>query len=271
MQFELSSDQEFFRDTDRPLPHRDRGPVAEIRSLGSSPAGSEPTTGAKAPSWAGCRSWSPRPTAAGPSARRPRRPLSGRPRVRAQRGAGPAPAHQHRRPRALPLDQRRGANELLPAIEGGAGIATWAVTEAPPHDRLGDVALTVRVDGGDLVLDGVKRPVEAGAGPTTSWSPARTGDGPTQVLVADRLPGHHRPPDGRRRPHPALLRGPLRERARAGRRSRGRHRRRRRSGRAPRRRFGSGRSKRCCAAATAPGCSPSAAWPSGRSVATWTA
>ena len=37
-----------------------------------------------------------------------------------------------------------------------------------------------------------------------------------------------------------------------------------------RRRFGSGRSKRCWAA-TAPGCSPSAAWPSGRSVATWTA
>ena len=30
--------------------------------------------------------------------------------------------------------------EILPAIVAGDVVATWAFTEAPPHDRLGDIA-----------------------------------------------------------------------------------------------------------------------------------
>src|SRR5438874_5079220 len=53
-------------------------------------------------------------------------------------------------------------SEILPAIIGGEIVATWATTETPPHDRLGDVTLRAEPDSGDFLLSGVKSPVEAG-------------------------------------------------------------------------------------------------------------
>ena len=52
---------------------------------------------------------------------------------------------------------------VLPAIIAGDVVATWAVAEPAPHDRLGDVTVTATVDGDGFVLSGVKAPVEAGA------------------------------------------------------------------------------------------------------------
>ena len=37
--------------------------------------------------------------------------------------------------------------EFLPAIVAGDVVATWAFTEAPPHDGLGDIALRAEADG----------------------------------------------------------------------------------------------------------------------------
>jgi alkylation response protein AidB-like acyl-CoA dehydrogenase len=62
-------------------------------------------------------------------------------------------------------------------------VAAWAHTEPPPHDQLATVTLEVRVDGGDVVLSGVKRPVESAAEASYLLVTGRTGDGLTQVLV----------------------------------------------------------------------------------------
>jgi alkylation response protein AidB-like acyl-CoA dehydrogenase len=79
--------------------------------------------------------------------------------------------------------------EILPAIVAGDIIATWAFTEAPPHDGLGDVALRAEADGDDYVLSGVKSPVEAGAQADHLLVTATTDAGLTQFLVARDTPG----------------------------------------------------------------------------------
>src|SRR5689334_4551044 len=62
---------------------------------------------------------------------------------------------------------RSGSEEqqagLLQDLVSGAQIATWAHTELPPHDGLGDVTVRAEADGDGFVLSGVKSPVEAGA------------------------------------------------------------------------------------------------------------
>jgi alkylation response protein AidB-like acyl-CoA dehydrogenase len=79
--------------------------------------------------------------------------------------------------------------EILPAIIGGEVVATWASTEPPPHDRLGDVAVRAESDGDDFVITGVKSPVEAGAEADQLLVTAATDAGLTQFLVAADLPG----------------------------------------------------------------------------------
>jgi alkylation response protein AidB-like acyl-CoA dehydrogenase len=79
--------------------------------------------------------------------------------------------------------------ELLPAIVAGEVVATWAYTEAPPHDGLGDVALRAEADGGDFVLTGVKSPVEAGGEADQLLVTAATDAGPAQFLLAPDTPG----------------------------------------------------------------------------------
>ena len=49
--------------------------------------------------------------------------------------------------------------------------------------------MRIEVDGGDLVLDGVKRPVESAAQASHLLVTGRTGDGLTQVLVPADTPG----------------------------------------------------------------------------------
>ena len=73
--------------------------------------------------------------------------------------------------------------DVLAGLLDGSVQAAWCYTEPPPHDRLGDVTLDIRVDGGDVVLSGVKRPVEGAARADVLLVTGRTGDGLTQVLV----------------------------------------------------------------------------------------
>jgi alkylation response protein AidB-like acyl-CoA dehydrogenase len=74
-------------------------------------------------------------------------------------------------------------SELLPALIAGEQVATWAFTELPPHDGLGDLALRADPDGDGYVLTGVKSPVEAGAEADQLLVTATTDAGATQFLV----------------------------------------------------------------------------------------
>ena len=58
-----------------------------------------------------------------------------------------------------------------------------------PHDRLGSIALDIRSDGDEVVLNGVKRPVESAAEADHLLVTGRTGGGLTQVLVPAGTPG----------------------------------------------------------------------------------
>jgi alkylation response protein AidB-like acyl-CoA dehydrogenase len=73
--------------------------------------------------------------------------------------------------------------DVLAGLLSGESIAAWCIGEPRPNDRLGAIGLDIRVDGDDLVLDGVKRPVESGGDADHFLVTGRTGDGLTQVLV----------------------------------------------------------------------------------------
>ena len=72
---------------------------------------------------------------------------------------------------------------LLQDLIAGAQIATWAHTELPPHDGLGDVTTRAEADGDGFVLSGVKSPVEAGAEADQLLVTAATDAGLAQFLV----------------------------------------------------------------------------------------
>jgi alkylation response protein AidB-like acyl-CoA dehydrogenase len=73
--------------------------------------------------------------------------------------------------------------EVLRGVMSGTSIATWCLSEPAPDDRLGTVTLDARVEGDEIVLNGVKRPVESGARADHLLVTGRTGAGLTQVLV----------------------------------------------------------------------------------------
>jgi alkylation response protein AidB-like acyl-CoA dehydrogenase len=78
---------------------------------------------------------------------------------------------------------------VLSDLLTGAAIASWCVAEPAPHDRLGDVTLEIRVDGDDVVVHGAKRPVESAAQAEHFLVTGRTGDGLTQVLLPSDTAG----------------------------------------------------------------------------------
>jgi len=84
---------------------------------------------------------------------------------------------------AAALDSAGGHDEVLAGLLSGTSVASWCMTDAPPHDRLGTVMLEIRIDGDDVVLDGVKRPVESATEAEHFLVTGRTDDGLTQVLV----------------------------------------------------------------------------------------
>ncbi len=79
-----------------------------------------------------------------------------------------------------PDDRHAG---LRAGLLDGTKIASWGYREPRPGDGLGQIALEVRPDGSDLVLNGVKRPVEAAEEASHFVVTGRTGSGLTQVLA----------------------------------------------------------------------------------------
>ncbi|HEX2381146.1 MAG TPA: acyl-CoA dehydrogenase family protein [Acidimicrobiales bacterium] len=84
---------------------------------------------------------------------------------------------------AAALNDANVHDDVLAGLLSGTSIASWCTTEPPPNDRLGTTMLAVRVDGDDVVLDGVKRPVETGSESEHFLVTGHTGDALTQVLV----------------------------------------------------------------------------------------
>ena len=79
--------------------------------------------------------------------------------------------------------------DLLSGLLDGTSIASWCYLEPRPNDGLDDIALEVRVDGSDVLLNGVKRPVEAAGQASHLLVTGRTGTGLTQILVPADAPG----------------------------------------------------------------------------------
>jgi alkylation response protein AidB-like acyl-CoA dehydrogenase len=80
------------------------------------------------------------------------------------------------------------AKELQGILTGDL-IATWALAEARPNDRLGAVDLEAVAAGGGFRLTGRKMPVEAGGQSDLFLVCARTAGGLTNFLVPADLPG----------------------------------------------------------------------------------
>lgn len=78
---------------------------------------------------------------------------------------------------------------VLSGILAGERVGAWALGEPGSGDRLGTVATQARVEGGSILLNGVKAPVEAGAEASDILVTANEGSGLSQFLVPADAPG----------------------------------------------------------------------------------
>jgi alkylation response protein AidB-like acyl-CoA dehydrogenase len=189
MEIALSDDQEFFRDTTRKFLGSEC-PIPKVRSLRSNPDGFERDYWRQGAELGWTSLLVPEDLGGGS--------VSGNGVADLALVADAFGAHVAPGP-LLPCNvvatalSRSGSaeqqGELLPAIVAGDVVATWAFTEAPPHDRLGDIALRAEADGSDYVLTGVKSPVEAGAQADQLLVTATTDAGAAQFLLAPDTPG----------------------------------------------------------------------------------
>ncbi|MCU4182894.1 acyl-CoA dehydrogenase family protein [Acidiferrimicrobium sp. IK] len=91
---------------------------------------------------------------------------------------------------ALSAEGAGDHSEVVAGLLSGASVASWAYAEeAVAATEPAAMACQVRAEGDELVIDGVKRPVEAAAQSDHLLVTGRTGDGLTQVLVAAGTPG----------------------------------------------------------------------------------
>jgi alkylation response protein AidB-like acyl-CoA dehydrogenase len=90
---------------------------------------------------------------------------------------------------ALSADPNDRHGELLTELLAGTSVVSWCFGEPHPNERLGEIGLEIRVEGAEIVLDGVKRPVESAGSATHLLVTGRTGDGLTQVVVPADAPG----------------------------------------------------------------------------------
>lgn len=181
MLLRLEDDQEFFRDTTARF-LADKVPVATLRSLRDEPAGFDATywrQGAEL----GWTSMLVSEADGGGS-------VSGQGLIDLTlvahefgRAAAPGPLL----PAAVvaaALSAADGHDTLLKALLAGTEIATWAYGEPAANDRLGAIETTVLRNGTDLVVSGVKRPVESADQASHLLVTGRTDHGRTvQVVV----------------------------------------------------------------------------------------
>ena len=180
MRFELSSDQEFFRETTARF-LAEFAPVDELRRRRDDPTGFDSDYWKRGAELG----W----TSLLVSEKHGGGSISGEGVVDATlvahefgRAAAPGPLATTNVVAAA-LSDHDAHLDVLAGLLAGTSIASWCVGEAPPNDRLGSITLGIRVDGDELVLDGVKRPVESASEADHLLVTGRTGRGLSQVLV----------------------------------------------------------------------------------------
>jgi alkylation response protein AidB-like acyl-CoA dehydrogenase len=182
MLLELTSDQEFFRETTAKF-LAEHVPVGEIRRLRDDPVGFDRGY------WRGGANlgWTsllvPEAHGGGTISDRGLVDLT---LIAHEFGthAAPGPLASANVVAAALSEVGRGAQtDVIADLLSGDALAAWCIGEPQPDDRLGRVALEVRVDGGDVLLHGVKRPVESATEADHFLVTGRSGPGLTQVLV----------------------------------------------------------------------------------------
>jgi alkylation response protein AidB-like acyl-CoA dehydrogenase len=85
-----------------------------------------------------------------------------------------------------------GADQaVIAGLLDGSSIGAWCLAEGVPNDGLGSIAFDIAVagNGAEVVLNGVKRSVESANQASHLLVTGRTGDGLTQVLVPAAVKG----------------------------------------------------------------------------------
>jgi alkylation response protein AidB-like acyl-CoA dehydrogenase len=180
MLLDLTSDQEFFRQTTAKF-LESQVPIDAVRALRDDPAGYSPDywrRGAEL-GWA---SLLVREELGGGT-------ISGAPLVELTLIAHEFGQHASPGPLvtvnvvAAALSESQTHGEVLESLMAGESIASWAVAERDTSVALDGVRLSVRVEGGEIVLNGEKRPVESAAQASHLLVTGRSDSGLTQVLV----------------------------------------------------------------------------------------
>jgi alkylation response protein AidB-like acyl-CoA dehydrogenase len=188
MRLELTSDQEFFRDTTRRF-LAEHVPAGEVRRLREDPAGFDRAYWAKGAEL-GWTSLLVGEAHGGGSISEDGLVDLTLVADAFGRRAAPGPLIPTNVVAAALSDTGDDAwTTALADVLAGTSVATWALTEPGSRGTFGDVGLQVQVDGSDVVLHGVKRPVEAADQAEHVLVTGRTDDGLTQVLVPRDAPG----------------------------------------------------------------------------------
>jgi len=178
MLLELSSDQEFFRETtERFL--REQVPVTELRRLRHDPAGFDPEYWRQGADLG----W----TSLLVSEDHGGGTISGKGVIDLSliayefgRHAAPGPLAVANVVAAT-LSETGAHPEVLQELVSGTSIASWSSSDSPP--------LNLAVEGNNLVVSGVTRPVESAADADHLLVTGRTGEGFVQLLVPTDAPG----------------------------------------------------------------------------------
>jgi alkylation response protein AidB-like acyl-CoA dehydrogenase len=87
----------------------------------------------------------------------------------------------------LSADGSPAHREVLEELVSGSSVAAWCMDER--YKRLGEVDTTIDVDGDDVVVNGIKRPVSSATHAQHLLITGRSAAGLTQVLVPLDSPG----------------------------------------------------------------------------------
>ena len=90
---------------------------------------------------------------------------------------------------ASALSAANADQALIAGLLDGTSIGTWCISEGAPSDGLDSIIFDIAVEGDELVLNGVKRPVESADQASLLLVTGRTGGGLTQVVVPPTAKG----------------------------------------------------------------------------------
>lgn len=90
---------------------------------------------------------------------------------------------------AAALSAAGGFSEEIGGLLDGSALGTWCYSEGPVNGGLGSVGLEISLQGDEVVLNGVKRPVESADTATHLLVTGRTGAGLSQVWLPKATKG----------------------------------------------------------------------------------